>query len=114
METDLNLHWRVNTPGLLREILKNNGTEILRVPLQVFGDILAKVGERAAELNDPALNALMCRLAIYSVADPESPDYDAGVVHQVLAAAVANAEQVPEPSSCSNVGNADAGSRLRR
>lgn len=87
MATDLNMNWRVNTPGLLREVLKNNGTEILRAPIQIFGDILAKVGERSAELNDPKLNALMCRLAIYSVADPESPDYDAAMVRQVLAAA---------------------------
>lgn len=87
MGADLNMEWKVNTPGLLREVLMNNGAEILRVPISIFGDILSKVGERAAELNDPQLNALMCRLAIYSVADPESPDYNAAVVRQVLAAA---------------------------
>lgn len=80
--------WRVNTTGLLNEILNANPTTyILEKPLNIFGKLLAAVGERAAELNDPKLNALMCRLAIYSVSDPNSPDYDAATVDKVLALA---------------------------
>jgi len=68
--------WKVNTPQLLKEILENNETQILRVPLSVFGHLLSEVGERASELNDPKLNALMCRLAIYEVSDPYSENYN--------------------------------------
>jgi hypothetical protein len=78
------LGWRIHTGRLLQEILTNPGTAILYRPLQILGALLAEVGERAAELNDPKLNALMTRLTIYSVADPDSPDYDPKVVEEIL------------------------------
>ncbi len=79
------VQWRVHTPNLLKEIVESNeGMGILSKPVTIFGRLLAAVGERAAELNDEKLNALMIRLAIYSVADPESPDYDRDVVHEYL------------------------------
>lgn len=69
--------WRVHTPNLLREILSGHtGGWIFNQPLRILGDLLHSVGTRAAELNDPELNALMARLTIYSVADPTSPDFD--------------------------------------
>lgn len=68
--------WRVNTPGLLKEIMGNNETKALRIPIASLGHILYEVGARASELNDPRLNALMCRLAIYEIADPYSGNYD--------------------------------------
>jgi hypothetical protein len=70
------MHWKVNTPGLIEEVMTNSGTAILRTPLVIFKLLLSEVGDRAAAINDPALNALMMRLAIYSVADPNSKDYD--------------------------------------
>lgn len=80
--------WTVHTPNLLQEIMNNPGTGILSKPLTIFSRILAEVGERAAELNDPKLNALMCRLTIYSVADPNSPDYDLEKVKEVYQKAI--------------------------
>lgn len=80
------LQWRVNTPQLLKEIIGNNETAILSKPISIFGRILAEVGERAAELNDPKLNALMCRLAIYDVADPYSENYDPDLTNEVIEA----------------------------
>lgn len=71
-----NLQWRVHTANLLKEILNNPGTGILSKPLNIFGRLLAEVGEEAARINDPKLNALMLRLSIYSMSCPESPDYD--------------------------------------
>jgi len=70
------LPWKCHTPLLLEEILTNDSGGILKKPLQIFGEMLHKVAERALELNDPALNDLMCTLTLYSAADPESPDYD--------------------------------------
>ncbi len=78
------LRWRVNTPQLLKEIMENNETQPLRMPLTIFADILAEVGERASELNDPKLNALMCRLAVYEVADPYSPEYDRELTNETI------------------------------
>lgn len=79
-----NLKWKVNTPQLLKEILVNNETSILAKPLSIFGRILAEVGERASELNDPKLNALMCRLAIYEISDPYNPNYNEELTNEVI------------------------------
>jgi hypothetical protein len=70
------LMWKVNTVGLLKEILINPGTSILKTPVNIYGRILAQVAERASELNDPIMNGLMCRLAMYEISDPNSKEYD--------------------------------------
>ena len=70
------LQWKVNTPQLLKEIMGNNETQPLRIPISILGKLLAEVGERASELNDPKLNALMCRLAIYEESDPYNENYN--------------------------------------
>jgi hypothetical protein len=84
----ITLQWRVNTPQLLKEIIGNNETAVLSKPLAIFGRILAEVGERAAEINDPKLNALMCRLAIYEVSDPYNANYDAELINATIEAGV--------------------------
>lgn len=56
----------------------------MRQPLMILGNLLHKVGEEAARINDPALNALMCRLTIYACADPESPEYDPELTERVM------------------------------
>ena len=80
------VQWRVNTPQLLKEIIGNNETAVLSKPLAIFGRILAEVGERASEINDPKLNALMCRLAIYEVSDPYNSNYDAELTNATIEA----------------------------
>ena len=79
--------WKVHTSNLLSEIVKHSGQDIYRIPLAILGQLLAEVGERASELNDPSLNALMCRLTIYTIADPTSPDYDLDAVRVVMSSA---------------------------
>ncbi len=54
-------------------------------PVQMLGRLLALVANRAIELDDPELNALMCRMALYTIADPESEDYDRDAVNEILA-----------------------------
>ena len=78
--------WRCHTPNLLKEVIGNSGTAILSIPLNIMGKLLAQVGERAAELNDPKLNRLMMQLTIYAAADPESPDYNQALVDEYLGA----------------------------
>lgn len=86
LTTGKNLYWKVNTGGLLKEIMCNPGTGILRRPLEIFASILTEAGERAAELNDPKLNAIMCRLAIYAESDPYSKDYNKELTEQTISA----------------------------
>jgi len=77
--------WKVHTANLLEEILVNNDCNILKVPLNIFGKLLYLVGERAAELNDDKLNALMLRLTIYEIADPENPNFNSKLVEELIA-----------------------------
>lgn len=88
------LQWRVHTPNLLREIVANNGTGILQRPLVIFGSILEEVAARASEINDPKLNALMCRLTLYAISDPLSDDYNRELTEQIIHAA-ATVDGVP-------------------
>lgn len=81
------LEWRVNTPGFLKEVFDNypgNGG-IFIVPANVFRLLLLEVAERASQLNDPIMNALMCRLALYGCADPyDTENYDHDLMTKTL------------------------------
>lgn len=69
--------FKVNTPQFLREIFDNNAIGgVFYVPANVFRGYLIQIAQRAAELNDPKLNAIMCQMALYDAADPYSPGYD--------------------------------------
>lgn len=82
---DKMLQWRVNTPAFLKEIGENNPTmAIMAKPLTIFGAILGEVATRASELNDPKLNALMARLALYEITDPYSKEYDREVTNNLI------------------------------
>lgn len=76
--------WKCNTPGLLKEILANPGTGTLRIPIQLFADMLAEVAARASQINDAQLNGLMAKLALYEITDPYSKEYDAKKSRQLL------------------------------
>lgn len=79
------LEWRVNTAALLKEIVNNNKNimQPLGKPIQIFANILMQLGQCAARINDPELNHLMSRLAIYSSCDPYSDDYDPLIVKRL-------------------------------
>lgn len=78
------MQWRIHTKNLLDEVLENTSTQILTRPLQIFAGLLGEVGERAAKLNDPVLNSLMMRMAIYTMAQPEHADYNEEIVSAVI------------------------------
>ena len=87
MPTTQTLGWKVFTAGLMKEILTNvdkKTQSALRDPILIFTNLLIQVGKRAAEINDPEMNKLMVRLCIYSVADPNDPDYDPVLVSKIL------------------------------
>lgn len=75
------LEWRANTPALLKEMVECGSTNgnvmgAFRTPINIFLGILAEVAQRAIELDDPKLNALMCRLSLYDESDPYSDGYN--------------------------------------
>lgn len=66
----ISIGFRVDTPALLREIVdcglpKNMG--VMKIPINQFQRLLAKVAERAIELDDAELNILMLALNLYDV-----------------------------------------------
>ena len=73
------LQWRVNTPEFLREVLEHSGAKlgICQQPFMIFKAILAEVSDRAIELNDPQLNCLMIRLALYEGTLPSDAGHEA-------------------------------------
>lgn len=64
------MYFRVDTVSLLHEIVDNALREnqgVLKIPLNIFKNLLAQVAERAIELNDPKMNILMLNLGLYEV-----------------------------------------------
>jgi len=78
------LMWRVSTVGLFREILLNPQCSQLQIPLEILLNLLKAVAKRATELHDPELDRLMIRLALYSIANPEDPEYNPELVSKLL------------------------------
>lgn len=64
-------YFHINTVGLLHEIADcNDGMGALRIPFNVLRVLLAQVAQRATELHDRKLDALMVRLGLYEI-DPK-------------------------------------------
>lgn len=62
--------WSVETGRLISEMVEANpGGSALRVPANILIRLLRRVAARAIELDDPELNVLMLRMALYD-ADP--------------------------------------------
>lgn len=80
----LDIGFRVDTLGLLTEIVDaglDRRMGILKLPINIFKNILAEVAQRATELNDPKLNILMLKLALYEVPPNEIPK---AIEHQMM------------------------------
>lgn len=69
------LTWRIHLPNLLAEIMNNDTTAILRVPLNILSAKLERMAEIASRINDDELNLIMCELALYQQGDPTHADY---------------------------------------
>jgi hypothetical protein len=83
-----NLHVKVDTVALLNEIQKNaihpKDMAALKIPFGYFRTLLHAVADRATEIDDDQLNKLMLLLSLYSVSQPNSPEYDESVVNASL------------------------------
>ncbi len=79
------LKWMVEAPRLITEMVEGNPSGgMLRRPAQIMLMLLRQVAERAAVLNDPALNDLMIRMALYEMAPGER--VEAAEAQRLLAA----------------------------
>jgi hypothetical protein len=84
MSKTIQAEWKCNTPSFIKEMIDGNPhAAILSVPAQIFMGLLGKVADRASELNDPKMNHLMCKLALYEVCDPYNPDYSQKIVDEI-------------------------------
>jgi len=83
--TEKSLSFKVHTTYLLEEII-NSTTEghALKIPLIIFRDLLKQVARRASQLNDPKMNSLMCRLALYAIADPNDKEFDQELTNKII------------------------------
>jgi hypothetical protein len=61
------LSFDVNTPQFLKEACNNSHGGMYGVCWNIFRSLLVQVAERATELNDPVLSALMIRLNLYEI-----------------------------------------------
>jgi len=79
------MKWKVATHSLFKEIIQTSKEgEAVRIPLNIMLDLLRQVAQRATELNDPKLNALMLRLALYDISNPDDPKYNPKLVEKYL------------------------------
>ena len=76
--------WKVNTGQLFQEIIADEQNAIFKNQLNILRRILIEVGQRSADLNDDKLNALMCRLAIYEIADPYSGKFNEELTNALI------------------------------
>lgn len=61
----------VDTPRFIKEASENCRGGVYANCWNIFCNLISKVAERASELNDPVLNALMIRLNLYEIPHEE-------------------------------------------
>lgn len=93
------LRWKVNTCGLLEEIVacgmdKKNG--VLFIPINKFKEKLTELTERCAEINDPILNLICWEMALYEGSLPSNKGYTATTKALIKKAN----EQIKKEKSC--------------
>ncbi len=81
------VYFKVHTLNLMNEVIDralipNMG--IIKIPINQFMRLLGEVTDRAAMLNDPELNALMCRLTLYEQSDIQSKEYDQKATQETI------------------------------
>lgn len=87
MNENKKVYFKCHTPQLLTElcdgVLKSGNFGVLKIPINTLRIYLVLVAQRAAQINDPILNELMCNMTLYEVADPYSKDYNKKILDQV-------------------------------
>ena len=86
-QTNPSLEFKINTPQFLKEVFDENPKlgGIFFVPANTLRTYLIQIAERAAELNDPKLNAIMCQMALYEISDPYQEGYNEKLTKKIIA-----------------------------
>jgi len=85
--------WKVDLHKFLKDAVNTQGPpESIQLadPAMSIAAIMLELAERCVQLNDPKLNALMCRLILYQIADPNHPDYDPELCETIYKKAYSN------------------------
>lgn len=80
------LEFRIHAPQFLKEVFNANPRlgSVMFIPANTLRLYLLQIAQRAAELNDHKLNAIMCQMALYSIADPWAEDFDAKKTKEII------------------------------
>lgn len=84
MDSKTRLTWKVNTGMFLKEIASNPDIAPISGTFKVLAGILGEVAARASQLDDDKMNALMCRLSLYAIADQSEPEFDQKRVDKIM------------------------------
>ena len=75
--------WKAHLPDLLRVIDEETNFHN-PLTIRILKTMLSELAFRCSEINDPKLNAIMCRLALYEISDPYSKEYDAKLTEEII------------------------------
>ena len=65
------LTFDVNFPGFVKEACENCNGGMYAVTWNIFKNLICQVAQRATELHDPVLDALMIKLNLYELSNEE-------------------------------------------
>lgn len=106
------IEWRINTAGFLKEVFDHNPKlgGVLRFPINVLRNFLIQIAERASEINDTKLNAIMAQMALYDRCDPYSKDYDSDFTKALINKKYMN-DTIQIGSQVERIGSSNTGRR---
>jgi len=76
--------WRIHLSRMLDQLFDTNEMGVWVRPIQQLAKIMDEIATRASELNDPKMNALMCRLGLYAISNPDDPEYDPEATRTII------------------------------
>jgi len=82
--------WRIHLSRMLDQLFDTNKMGVWVRPIQQLAKIMDEVATRASELNDPKMNALMCRLGLYAISNPDDPEYDPEATRKIIEGEIDN------------------------
>ena len=74
----------------VRSVFDTNEMGVWVRPIQQLAKIMDEIATRASELNDPKMNALMCRLGLYAISNPDDPEYDPEATRKIIEGEIDN------------------------
>jgi hypothetical protein len=73
---DEKAYWKVHLPNLIREVMSNEGTWVLREPFNITFKILTQMAERAVKDNNEIMIAYCARLGLYEASEPGKEGFE--------------------------------------